>query len=68
MKVKISYAYSSFFLGIPRIRGKNLSVYGEYGKFRAIYSTQNHPRIRGKIICIHGEDVKIHKTKDIGKQ
>jgi hypothetical protein len=36
MKIKFLSAYSAFFLRIRRIRGKCLSVYGEYGKFRVV--------------------------------
>jgi hypothetical protein len=40
------------------MRGKNLSVYGEYGKCRVVCGTQNFLQIRGKNLCVHGEDAK----------
>ncbi len=46
---------------------RKVSVYGEYGKFRAACGAQNRLRIHGKnlFICVHGEDAKIHKSEDI---
>jgi hypothetical protein len=59
---KFLSAYSYFFMRIRRIRGKNLSVHGEYGEFRVVCGTENRLRIRGKNLCVHGEDAKSHKT------
>jgi hypothetical protein len=59
---KFLSAYSYFFMRIWRIRGKYLSVHGEYGEFRVLCGTENCLRIRGKDLCVHGEDVKSHKT------
>ncbi len=55
---KFFSVYSSFLLRIPRICGKNWSVYGEYGKFRAVCGIPNYLRIRGKNLCVHGEDTQ----------
>jgi len=46
-KRKFLYAYSSFFLRIPRIRGKR-----EFWKFRPVCGTQNRLRICGTNICV----------------
>jgi hypothetical protein len=41
--------------GIRRIRGKYLSVYGEYDKFRIVNSTQNRLQIIEKYLNVFGE-------------
>ncbi len=40
------------------MRGKYLSVYGEYGKCWVVCGTQNFLPIRGKNLCVHGEVAK----------
>ncbi len=66
LKVKISF--SVFFVlsahnenelkvykCIQRIWGKYLSVYGEYGEFRIVCSTQNHLWMRREYLTLFGE-------------
>ncbi len=59
---KFLSAYSYYFMRIRRIRGKYLSVHGEYGEFRVVCGTYNRLRIRGQNLCVHGEDAKSNKT------
>jgi len=59
---KVLSTYSYFFTRIRRIQGQFLSVYGEYGEFKVVCSTQNRLRKRGKNLCVHGKDDKKHKT------
>jgi hypothetical protein len=40
---------------IRRLRGKYLSVYGEYDKFRIVCSTHNRLQIIGKYLNVFGE-------------
>jgi hypothetical protein len=40
---------------IRRIRGKCLTVYGEYEKFSIVNSTQNRLQVRGKYLNVFGE-------------
>ncbi len=40
---------------IRRIRGKYLSVYGEYDKFRIVNSTQSRLQILGKYLNLSGK-------------
>jgi hypothetical protein len=43
---------------IWRMRGKYLSVYGEYGECRVVCSSKNRLRICGKNLCVFGEQAK----------
>jgi hypothetical protein len=53
---KFLSVYSYIFTRIWRIQGKCSSVYGEYGEFRVVCSTQNRFRIRRNNLRIDVED------------